>query len=254
MSRQKRCDWKMIAICVPLSISLLGISGCWVNRISNDFTRILLLTVLTSAATAAMANTLWEAVAKHHFAREVLELVNMSESIVSSGIERVFPSFLRIDWKDELARSKSFDAVLVYGRTWRESNRDILADYAKRGTMRVILPNPWNAESMAELDRRFSYESGRTRQLIEECMTFFRNLEVEVLFFDRTLQASYYRTDHACYMSFFPHRKEKDIVPAIKAVPEGNFHRYISGEIDAIVKQSKAAPDRRDGWGQQYGT
>ena len=94
------------------------------------------------------------------------------------------------------------------------------------------------------LTEGFSYKPGKTKELIAECIIDFLNMGATVFVFNNSLQASYYKVNNACYMSFFNHKKpEKGYVPAIKAKKGGTFYNYFDEEIKEIRSQSKQVKD-----------
>lgn len=240
----KQNNWKIVCYCGFSAIALFFVSYFLLEKISNDTWRIFLITLVSAGATALLANVLWEVIAKYTFALQIRKLIGISNNIDQSGIETVYFNFLRINWEEELENAKSLDVVFVYGSTWRESNRDVLEKFIKSGgTISFYVPNPDIDEYMEEFDRRFSFlpdQKGETKSRIFDCIHNSLDMGAKVYVFDHSLQASYYRINDACYMSFFNHKKpEKGIVPAIKANKGGEFFNYISGEIDTIKSQSK---------------
>lgn len=240
----KQVNWKMVCCCGFSAIALFFASYFLLEKISNDTWRIFLITIMSAGATALLANVLWETIAKYTFALQIRKLIGISNNIDQSGIETVYFNFLRINWELELEKAKSLDVVYVYGKTWRESNRDILEKFIKcGGTINFYVPNPLIEEYMEEFDRRFSFspeKKGETKSRVLDCIHDCLDIGAKVYTFDHSLQASYYKINDACYMSFFNHKKPgKGSVPAIKANKGGEFFNYISEEIDTIRSHSK---------------
>ena len=64
------------------------------------------------------------------------------------------------------------------------------------------------------------------------------DLGATVYLYSGTLQASYYKMDKDCIMSFFTHTKEKGTVPALRAAKNGNMYNYISKDLDSLISRS----------------
>ena len=240
----KQVVWKNVCIYGVSAIVLFAISHFGLEQITNDSIRIFLITLVSAFSTAFLATAIWEFTAKYNFALQIRKLIGISTNIEQSGIETVFDDFNRIQWEEELKKTKSLEMVIVYGRTFRTLNRSILKLFVKKGRkIAVYVPNPDNVEIMKEFDRRFSYHGGETKKNIYECIDEFLKIGATVYVFDDSLQASYYRISDACYMSFFNHKTETGAVPSLKTSKGGEFFNYISGELDSIKSKSRLVVD-----------
>lgn len=212
------------------------------DKIPNDSWRIFILTLFSTIATVILANVLWEVIAKENFAKTILEQVRISENIARSGIDSVYVDFKEIDWGKEFRNTKTFTAAFTYAYSWRSNNesyiKKFVAKASRRNKMNIIVPDPENSEIMSDLDRRFNFENGATKKKVEDCIKFFVDLGATVYLYNGTLQASYYKMDKECIMSFFTHTKEKGTVPTLKAAKNGNMYNYISTELDSLINHS----------------
>jgi len=217
------------------------------DKIQNDSWRIFTITISSTVATVILANVLWEVIAKDNFAKSILEQVKISENIAQSGIDSVYMDFRDIDWSKELRNTKTFTAAFIYAYSWRSNNDIYLKKFASKTSrskkMNIIVPNPEIPAIMSDLDRRFNFENGDTKKKVEDCIKYFFDLGATVYLYNGTLQASYYKMDKECIMSFFAHTKEKGIVPALKATKNGNMYKYISTDLDSLIIQSSRVID-----------
>ncbi|MBV1756500.1 MAG: hypothetical protein KMY55_01530 [Dethiosulfatibacter sp.] len=238
-SREKT-NYKVLSnvlIILILSVPLTSfLSMTWSNY---NIWKITILSFLATVQSLLIALILWEIIAKKSFAEELLLLSSISSNINKSGIEYVYVNFLEIDWREVLERANELTVVMTYGKTWRDSNRDALEKFHNEGgRIKIYLPDFHYDEISDELDRRFSYEKGKTKSLIHDTCEAFCDLNADIFYYKGTFQNSYYLVDDISYMSFFNHHKEKKTVPAIKAVKGGTIYSYVSDEIAAISKNS----------------
>lgn len=240
MHELRNRSWKVIIWCGILFLGIIIVVFFGIEKITNDTCRIFFSTLLSTVATVLLANVLWEIIAKESFAKSLLKLVSISNNIANSGIETVYVDFLSIDWEKELQQTQAFWVAVTYAATWRESNRTILGNFIKKNgnSMNIILPDPEIKACMKEYDRRFNFDSGKTKERVEEAIQAFDKLGATVYLYPGTMQASYYRLDKVGIMSFFNHRQEKGIVPAIRAEEHGKFYTFIDEELNSMHKQS----------------
>lgn len=100
------------------------------------------------------------------------------------------------------------------------------------------MPDYENKDIMAEFDRRYNYEDGKTSELIKEAVMDYCELGAKVYLFNKSLQATYYIMDNVALMAFFKHSPGKSTVPYIRAESSGSFYNYIIAEKRAILNDS----------------
>lgn len=235
-----KINYKILA--TTLSLVVVDILLIWLFsyewNILNTL-RVVMLSFWGTVLSLLIGFALWETVAKRSFAEDVIFLSNISSNLKSSGVEQVYVNFFNIDWNIVLNEAKELTIAFSYGQTWRNLNRQALDEFCNNGgKIKVYFPNNEDDDITDTLDRRFSYEKGKTKQLIAESVNDFKELNAEILFFNGTFQNSYYVVDDIAFMSFFNHHKEKGSVPAIKAIKGGNLYSYIESELEAIKQNS----------------
>lgn len=208
--------------------------------IKNTQAQLFFSTIISTIGAAFLVNLLWEIFAKRRFAESILEAAKISKNIEQSGVDHIDTDFSGINWKDELSRTHNFTAVFTYARTWRNANRVAIKEFTKkkRNHFTVIMPDYENDDIMAEFDRRYNYESGKTEELIKEAVLEYSELGAKVYLFGKSLQATYYVMDNVALMAFFRHSPGKETVPYIRAESSGSFYDYIVKERDAILSAS----------------
>ena len=245
----KAKNWKTIVISIVSSVICFIAVEWGVPLINNEGIKSFLGSLISTVAAAFLVNVLWELFAKKGFAEIVYQIAQISQNIEKSGIDYVEMDFSCIDWKHELHNTQNFIAVFTYARTWRNSNSVALKEYVEKinkkrgnranGSFTIIMPDYENEKIMEEFDRRFQYESGKTKRLIQESIKEYISLGAKVFLFNGSLHAGYYLLDNVAFMSFFNHTKEKSTVPFIRTESKGTFYNYICTEVENIKKNSR---------------
>lgn len=115
--------------------------------------------IFPALGTICLLSFAWEILNKRSFANEVLELSNVSENYIQSGIIHVYDDFDRIEWDKLLKNAKEVKFFFAYGDTWRNSNRSAIEMLKKQGTkVTIILPNYNNDEITDYLNKEFGYD------------------------------------------------------------------------------------------------
>lgn len=228
--------FSLIAIIVVL-IFLFLLYNPWK---SQDTLRVILVTFLSTFLSMLLAFGIWELVAKRSFAKDLLDLVQISGNLLDSGIVSIFSNFLNTDFHSLISScDNKITIAFSYGRTWRETNRDVLQSFVQRGgEIEVFLPNHSNDDLMHVLDVRFKYDAGRTRDLIVESEREFTKLGANVYLFNGLFQSSYYLLDDNALLSIYNHNKTKGYVPAFLIGESGSLHDFVLSEIDEIRSNS----------------
>ena len=165
--------------------------------------------------------------------------MDISSNIKKSGIIEYTNNFKSLKWENELKYTKTLKIAFVYGRTWREQNREVLEEFVKKGAIEIALPDYNNENLMRGYDERFNFESGETRKRVMEAEKFFNDLKAKVCLNNKTFLSSYYLMEDHAIMAPFNHLKEKGYVPAIKAEKGGALYDFIEKEIESIFSENK---------------
>jgi hypothetical protein len=229
-----------------LVIALLAITvSCFFDDPwkDNDNWRIIIVTLLSTIATVCIANIGWEAKVKEVFARDILDMVDISRNIVNSGIVTVYPKFSELEWDDLLKSARDITAVMTYSTTWGKENMDLIKQAVINGCQfTVILPDYDNERVIDNLKFRFGDDINVKSRIIDAKKTY-SDLGAKILLYNGTFQNSYYIVDNFGIMASFNHLprigEHSPDVPVIKAIKPGSFFNYITEEVQAIKKNSK---------------
>lgn len=232
----------LITIIISLIAAIVSF-GCVVYlipQITNTQMQLFFTTVISTIGAAFLVNFLWEIFAKKRFAESVLEMAKISKNIEQSGVDHIDIDFSSINWQAELTKTHNLTAIFTYAQTWRNSNRVTIQRFTakRKNRFTVIMPDYENKDIMAEFDRRYNYEDGKTGELIKEAVMDYCELGAKVYLFNKSLQATYYIMDNVALMAFFKHSPGKSTVPYIRAESSGSFYNYIIAEKRAILNDS----------------
>lgn len=222
------------AVCFFITVFLIPIAT------DNEQIKLFSTTIVSTIGAAFLVNFLWEIFAKKRFAESIFEVAKISKNIEQSGVDHIDTDFSSINWRAELAKTHNFTAIFTYAQTWRNSNRVTIQKYTgkKRNKFIVVMPDYENDDIMAEFDRRYNYEPGKTRSLICDAVIDYSELGAKVYLYNKSLQATYYVMDTVAFMAFFKHSPGKATVPYIRAESNGSFYNYIETEQAAILDAS----------------
>lgn len=195
-------------------------------------------------------NIIWSLVGKRAFLNEILEKAQIPRDIYASGIIKVYSSFQReVNWSEYFDKAQNLDIFFSYANTWRNNNREHLAKVAanKRGSIRVILPDPDNDEIVQELSRRFNKGQDYIRENIREAMAYFPSLvprtggaKVEVRVGPVAPQHTFYIFDDTGILALYNHARGREPVPTFVCRRGGTIYGFLRAEFDGMWESERA--------------
>ena len=184
-----------------------GRANPWSNLLSQTGGLLIATGLLTVA---------WEFIARRAFAREVFAKAQLSSEVVGSGLVRVPERYYAMDWDELFQGAKQLDVVVAYARTWRNSQTEQLRALAKRGVLRVYLPDPDDAATLEVFAARFARDVKRMESDIREAITEYQALgtNVEVYVRKGDFVFTCYRFDRQSVLTLYSHTRERQtLVP-----------------------------------------
>ena len=149
--------YAFVTLVLLLTVFVLGYckeKGC----IKENLFYLIFINILPAIASITGVAGIWEAFSKRSFAKEVLELTDVSYSYEKSGIIAVYDNFTDIEWKDKFKYAKEVTIFFSYGSSWRSENRKSLQNLKnENATINVILPNYNDDKIVDNLNERFNY-------------------------------------------------------------------------------------------------
>lgn len=258
------------ALVLLLGIALLGISNGWdwlkINHaVINAVVRDIGALMVASVAVALI----WELSSKRAFVDELMskgrssvqDLISqtiLTQELKGAGLSAFTTDFsYGIDWLGLFRNARRLDLFFSYARSWMNNNAAQLQDLARRdgSRIRVILPDPDDAQIMAELARRFERPVEEIQGNINATKGDLLRIFVEPfeganaprrpdfsLFYTRTApQFTFYRFDNRCILVLYKHRLGRGGVPIFTAEQGGTIYEFIVQEIDAFISDEELA-------------
>lgn len=239
----------LVFLTIPFWINYFLVSFGFEEH-SNNLYILLINNVFPSLATMAFMSGAWEALNKKSFAKEVLELSQVSDNYVKSGIIHVYNEFTDIDWMGLFKNAHKVVFFFTYAYSWRSNNRTALKLLEEQKTdITVILPDYTDDKIVDSLDRHFHYgqhfrleshANKSTKELIADAQQFFEGMGATVKLYSGDIKSTYYLIDDKCVFAPFKHGQSKTSVPAILCKDDGTFFDFCKKDIDALIKESKS--------------
>ena len=222
-----------------------GFSDYWKGR---EHWQALLRNLGAALAVTGALTTIWNFAGRRAFMDEVLAKAGIAKELTFAGIVRVTNAYLReVDWASLFRQVQKLDLFFAYARTWRHAHTDELQTLARRpgARIRVVLPDPEDCQTVAELARRFRCTDEELKRRVNEAYEDFRGLqslpdraaEVGVWFLPAAPQCAFYRFDRVGIISLYTHRRDRTPVPTFVVESGGTLYDFIRKEFDAMVQE-----------------
>lgn len=229
----------VVALFVGVGLLLLWRSGGSVSPQLSAFTGQLGGLLVATG----LLSVVWELVGRRALVKEVHDVVRLNEEVVDAGIVRVPRRFYEdTPWSDLFRDAKDVDIFVAYARAWRNQHQAELKAVAKRGRLRVFLPDPNDPATVGRLQARFDYPEAAdgVRQAVE----WFRKLgpNVEVYLHKGDGLFTCYRFGSTAVLALYTHGTDSHMDVPTFVARDGALHRFIEGEIAAISAVSRPAP------------
>lgn len=239
----------IVVFLVGLSLLYLSssIPALWVRHeawhsVVNDLGGLLIISVGLGA--------IWELVGKRSFAREVLEAAKLSGDISLAGLRSIGTNWLEdADWAELFSGVSDLEIFVAYGQSWRTFNLARLEEFSRRrgAHLRLYLPDPNDAQSIATLARRFAMTSEVLIGHIDETRAGYESLRskggtIEIFFYPGDRTFSLYRFGDTAVITLYRHKHERSAtIPTIVCRSGGSLYDFVISELEAIRSASRSA-------------
>jgi hypothetical protein len=189
---------------------------------------------------------LWELYAKRSFFEEIMAKIRLAEQVQNAGLVTITAgSYREIDWPGLFKNVKELDMCFAYARTWRHINTLYLQDLALKSdaNVRVIVPDPENADVMRELSRRFETTpdelKNRVNEAISEFNSIFRDCKARysLWYLMTTPLFSFYRFDDTTIIALHKHGKNRGQIPVFQVNRGGDLYKFAENELNTILDE-----------------
>lgn len=184
----------------------------------------------------------YEVYVRRAFFAELTSASKLADEVNKAGIITVSRAFYQdIDWEGLINGTTQMDLFFSYARTWRNTNRGLLEEYAKRPDhkIRVFLPDSQDAVLIDHLASRFNMSSEELRQAIVEAASDFHRMFVaasrpeslEIWFLKVMPVYSFYRFNEATVLALYNHQGRKVDVPVFVVARHGYLYDFVVNEL-----------------------
>lgn len=227
--------------CLLLFVSSLRIWGTqspWQSLVAN------LGGLLVASVAIAV---LWELAGKRAFVDEIMSKARLSHDLLSAGLMGITEDFNKgIDWDRLFAESDKVDLFFAYARSWRNTHSVQLQALGRRSDarIRIILPDPDDEVTVADLAPKFGYEVSQLRELILEASKAFQQIRptsgqrcssVSLWYLKASPLYTMYRFGRKSILVFYSHRRELVPVPALICEQGGTLFDFASQDFHAMI-------------------
>lgn len=234
-------------VVAAIGLLLLVISSAWepvasspeLQTVIRDLGSLLLVTLAVAL--------LWELFARRAFVAELLATTDLAEDIETTGLLGASAKWHgEIDWQRMFASSDTFELLFAYGRTWRNTYRAYLTEFATRNgtSAKIALPDPDDAALVAELARRFEKTPEELAENVREAERDFIEIfrmsdeaerKLEIWRISAAPVWSYYRFNGIAIFTLYKHRPGRKEVPTFIVRKGGTLYEFLRAEFDALV-------------------
>jgi len=235
----------IIAIVGSALLFVASIDSLWsANNVWRALPRDLGSLLVVSVALALV----WELSAKRSFVDELYSKFNIAQSIQSSNLRDIVFHAEYIDWEALFNTAQEVDLFFAYNTQWRMNNEVRLQQLAKRKSARIrlILPDPNNSTTVADMARRFNRPTNRLKLEIKEAQEQFEELartagtdgaKIEIYFYGLSLHYSLYRFDNTYIFALYSQQPVKTNVPHFICSAGGTLAKFFNLEIENLVSE-----------------
>lgn len=249
--RDRRGDTNARIAVAALAAIIVAIVLFWIAEHGNWLTGPWRATMSQIAGTifaTALLAMAWDVFGRRRFADEILAKAQLSADVVDAGVLRVTDQYLEdVEWADLFEGATRVDVVVAYAITWRNTHMHRLRKVAQNpdARLRVFLPDPSDAPTMAAFADRFAATPQEVSERVKAAIADFSALSVgakgtvEIYLRAGDLVFSCYRFDQRAVITLYSHgRIRQNEVPTF-VVGTGRLYKFIQKEVAAIAEQSR---------------
>lgn len=216
----------------------------WQNHLSiqtllRDFGSLLIASVAVAVV--------WELFSKRSFYAEALSASKLVDEVTETGLIGASAKWHgNIDWQRLFRGTNTLQILFIYARTWRNTHRVDLIDFAMRENTKavIVLPDPNNEILLTAIGQRVSKEAQELRSSILEAQNDFIEIfnrtgiarqKLEIWYLPFFPAYSYYRFGEKAIFTVYQHRKERIEVPTFVMESGGTLYEFFEQEFESIV-------------------
>jgi hypothetical protein len=195
---------------------------------------------------------IWELFSRRALLSEIISATRLVEDIETTRLIGISAKWHnQIDWATMLAKTDTLDILFMYGRTWRNTNREALCNFANRSKTiaTIILPDPDDQHLVKELSHRLSTSSQsvtpeeaatRIREAINDFVTIFNidgkaNEKLTIWCVPISPVYSYYKLDNISIIALYKHDRKIEEVPTLIVEKGGTLFNYYQEDFLTLI-------------------
>jgi hypothetical protein len=210
-----------------------------VQTLLRDFGSLLIASVAVAVV--------WELSSKRAFYAEALSASRLVDDVTETGLIGASAKWHgNIDWQRLFRSANNLQILFIYARTWRNTHRVDLIEYAMRANTKavIVLPDPNNEILLVAIGQRISKESQEVRNSILEAQNDFIDIfnrsgiasqKLEIWYLPYFPAYSYYRFGEKAIFTIYQHRRERIEVPTFVMESGGTLYEFFEKEFESIV-------------------
>ncbi|GAA1403993.1 hypothetical protein [Catellatospora coxensis] len=236
----------------------VGVSGIYVGESTNGFweghkgAQTFIENLGGFIVAAVVLGIVWELVGKRAFLQEILATTGLANDVERTGLLGAGVDFTNSpNWGELFRHAQRLDLFFIYGRTWRNTNRDRLAALASKRNahIRVFLPNPDRVDLLRAMAERMDMDATELGNRIREARADFEQIgrtrrgSVEVRYYDGDIFYSFYKFDRIALLVMTKHRRERtQSIPYFLCREGGTLFDFIKEELEMISRHAIQPP------------
>ncbi|MGI5153103.1 hypothetical protein ACQEVC_43160 [Plantactinospora sp. CA-294935] len=169
----------------------------------------------------------------------------LATDTVAAGLLRIGANYLNeLEWDALFADVRELDIFVAYGQTWRNLHARRLHQLAQRAgaRIRVFLPDPADAATVAVLADRFSITPAELTRRIEATRDEYLAIRhpdgaaIEIYYRSGDRVFSFYRLDRIAVVGFYSHRRNRlSAIPVFVCAAPGSLYEFVIDELQEIA-------------------
>lgn len=237
-----------------LTAILLGILGLGLLLISYknwfiDIVNIILREFGSLLIASVAVAIIWDLFSRRSFFKELLATTKLADEIADTGLVGISPTWHgQINWDDLIGSTKSIKIFFIYGRTWRNTNREKLTEFANKINTKAIIVLPdYNDQSLiSRLSREIGYEPQALVAQITEAENDFieifcsnkkrRNRNLEIWHSSVYPIYSYYCFEHIAIVTFYSLNRDKVEVPTFEISNGKSLFSFFEKDFYSLIR------------------
>jgi hypothetical protein len=212
-------------------------NALWLQSLSRDIGSLLIASIAIALV--------WELFSKRAFYAEALSASKLVDEIVVTGLIGASAKWQgNIDWSKLFHVAQSVKIFFIYGRTWRNTYREQIDEFASRPNTNatLILPDPDDSIVMTSISQRTGTPTdelaNRVRESTKDFIEIFKKhgeqkLSIWYVRFAPTY--SYYCFDDTAIFTLYQHRLERVEVPTFVIEKGGTLYDFFRDEFESFT-------------------